>query len=158
MKRIMFLLSVIVLFIACENDLSRVVGVHDKINFEKFKNQELDKSYKNLLNPNNTAEEEYKAVINSWKEYHTKVSSILQENNFSWGIKDPSVTIFNKIYFNKKGKVNHILVNVKNEKISNETKSAYVSLLKNHINELSINLKRANQFAQCGKIKYKNYE
>ncbi|SNR14819.1 hypothetical protein [Tenacibaculum jejuense] len=151
-------MSVIALFIACENSLNRVVGVHDKINFEKFKNQELDKSYKNLLNPNNTTEEEYKAIINSWKEYHTKVSSILQENNFSWGVKDPSVTIFNKIYFNKEGKVNHILVNVKNEKVSNEVKSAYVTLLKNHINELSINLKRGNQFAQCGKIKYKNYE
>ncbi len=158
MKKYVLLCFVLLLVVSCNTKESKVVGFHDKVVFSDFKKLSLDDSYKNLLNPNVSIKEEYPKVINSWKEFHKKVNIILKNNDFSWNVPDSIITVVNKIYFNANGEVNYFFVNIRNENISKKTKDVYVQLLTDNLKELSINLKRAEQFAQCGKVKYQNYE
>ncbi|MFY7669579.1 hypothetical protein ACOSP6_00690 [Tenacibaculum sp. MEBiC06402] len=158
MKKCLGLFVLFLSFFSCKKEKNRVVGFHDSVAISSLQKLQLDDSYINLLNPSFSKKEEYQAIIKSWSNFHNNVNEILTENEFSWGVPDSSITVVNKIYFTKNGKVNNFLVNIKNENVTLETKNEYVKLLNNNLNKLSIDLKRDKQFAQCGKVKYKNYE
>lgn len=160
MKKYLGVFGLLFMFCSCSKDEEkfRVVGFHDRTNFEKFKELKLDDSYVNLLNPMFSKKEEFKDVLKSWGDFHNKVNEVLVANDFSWEIPDSSITVVNRIYFNKDGGVNYFLVNVRNDNVSDEVKNKYITLLNTHLDELSIELKREDKFAQCGKVKYKNYE
>ena len=143
---------------SCFKEKKQVFGIHDKIKFEEFKKLNLDDSHVNLLNPKFSTKQEYTTIINSWRAFHQKVNTILSDNNFTWEIPDSTITVFNKIYFSKNGDVNYFLVNIINEKVTDSTKNIYIKLLENNLDKLNIDVVRENQFAQCGKVKYKNYE
>ncbi|CAM1345071.1 hypothetical protein [Tenacibaculum amylolyticum] len=158
MKKMVFYIYVCVGLCACNQTDMQVTSVHDKTAFEKFKKLDLDATYQNLLNPDFSTKEQYTEVVNSWRGFHEKVNTILQTNKFSWEVAKPTITVVNKIYFDKNGNIDHFLVNIKNPDISDEVKESYRKLLAENIDKLSINLKRKEQFAQCGKVKYQNYE
>lgn len=159
MKKYVLLIPVFLWILSCtNNEKGSVVGFHDKIAFNDFKKLLLDETHKNLLNPNVSNKEEYPTIINSWKNFHGKVNAILKDNRFTWNVPDSTITVVNKIYFNANGEVNHFFVNIRNKNIDKETKDLYVQLLTDNLKELSIDLKREEQFAQCGKVKYQNYE
>ncbi len=158
MKQVIFFLMLIFVFQSCEKKKDRVVSVHENVKFEELKQLNLDKAYDNLLNPNLSTDEEYTKILSSWQKFHAKVNTVLKENGFSWDAKTPSVTIVNKVYFNSEGKVNYLIANILNDVVTKAKKDEYVKLLSKNINKLSIDLKRDHQFAQCGKVKYKNHE
>lgn len=159
MKKIILSLIIIVSCFACDpKESPMVVGVHDIIQFERFKKKGLDTQFDNLLNPKFSTKEVYAEVVNSWRGFHTNVQKVLKEYKFDWKVDDTAITIVNKIYFNKNGTIKYYLVNIKNDAISNETKDQFVKLLEENLSKLSIGLQRDQQFSQCGKIKYKNYE
>ncbi|AUC14107.1 hypothetical protein BTO06_02550 [Tenacibaculum sp. SZ-18] len=160
MEKYLGVFIVLIVLYSCSKDKeqSRVIGVHNRPDFEELKELKLDDYYVNLLNPKFSKKEDFKGVLKSWGDFHNKVNEVLVANDFSWEIPDSSITVVNKIYFNKYGKVNYFLVNVRNENVTNEVKNKYISLLNSHLDELSIELKREGQFSQCGKVKYKNYE
>ena len=158
MKKFLGVIVVFITLFSCKQEKGSVVSLHNLTEYEKIKKLQLDDSYINLLNPSLSDKEEYETILKSWSSFHNKVNDVLTKNNFSWGVADSSITVVNKIYFKKDGTINYFLVNIKNEHVSDETKNTYVSLLKNNLDKLTIDLTRDNQFAQCGKVKYKNYE
>lgn len=158
MKKMVFYICMCVGLYACNQTNNQITSVHDKVAFEKFKKLGLDETHQNLLNPNFSTKEQYIQVIDSWRSFHEKVNEILQSNKFSWGVAKLSVTVVNKIYFDKNGNVNHFLVNITDPDVSDKVKEHYRKLLADNLDKLSINLKREEQFAQCGKVKYQNYE
>jgi hypothetical protein len=158
MKKYLGLFVLLLSVFSCKKEESRVVGFHDSVAIINLQKLKLDESYVNLLNPNFSKKEEYQTIIKSWSKFHNKVNEMLIENKFSWGVPDSAITVVNKIYFTKNGDINNFLVNIKNENVSMDTKTEYVKLLNDNLKKLSIDLKRDKQFAQCGKVKYKNYE
>ncbi|CAM1360664.1 conserved hypothetical protein [Tenacibaculum sediminilitoris] len=157
MKRGLLICLLFVLFSCNKENKGIVVNLQDKIAFDEIKKLELDTKYKNLLNPEFTADEEYEEVRKSWINFHKQVGEILKENDFEWEIKGNSIIILNKIYFNKNGEVDYMVFKVMNENVTDGKKEAYEKLLSENITKLKIDLKRKEKYAQCGKIKYLNH-
>ncbi len=155
-KRLLVFFLIIFIFSCSKENEGAVVNLQSEAAINKVKKLDLDTKYKNLLNPEFTTDEEYKEVTKSWGDFHKQVGKILKENDFDWGIKDSSVKILNKIYFNKDGEVNYIIFRVMNENVTYDKKEAYEKLLSENITKLKIDLKRNEKFAQCGNVKYLN--
>lgn len=65
---------------------------HDLLEYNKLK---LDESHPNLLNPN-VSKSDYNLVKKSWISLHQNIGEYLSDNEFKWGVKDSSITIFHK--------------------------------------------------------------
>ena len=156
MKKLLLVCLIMVLFSCNKENEGVVVNLQNEVANNKIKKLNLDTKYKNLLNPEFTTDEEYKEVTKSWGDFHKQVGKILKENDFDWGIKDSSVKILNKIYFNKDGEVNYIVFKVINENVTSSKKREYEQLLTENITKLKIDLTRKEKFAQCGNVKYLN--
>ncbi|REH46472.1 hypothetical protein C7448_10732 [Tenacibaculum gallaicum] len=156
MKKLLLVCSLIVLFSCNKENEGEVVNLQNEAAINKVKKLDLDTKYKNLLNPEFTTDEEYKEVTKSWGDFHKQVGKILKDNDFDWGIKDSSVKILNKIYFNKDGEVNYMVFKVMNENVTSSKKREYEQLLTENITKLKIDLTRKEKFAQCGNVKYLN--
>lgn len=157
MKNFFTLVVLLICFVSCVNEHNnRVYNLDDKEQSEKAKQLKLDDAYANLLNPQ-VSKDEFKAVYGSWSDFHKEIGEYIKQENFNWGVADSTITLVNKIYFDKEGKVEHFLFKVWNEKVSNDKKAEYQLLLNKFIENSGVNLKRDKQFAQCGKVKYINY-
>ena len=62
----------------------KVIDFDNKLAFNDFSKLNLDDKCVNLLDPKNTSEAERESVINSWSNFHKKVSKFLQEEKFDW--------------------------------------------------------------------------
>jgi len=156
MKKLLLVCLLMVLFSCNKENEGVVVNLQNEVANNKIKKLNLDTKYKNLLNPEFTTDEEYKEVTKSWGDFHKQVGKILKENDFDWGIKDSSVKILNKIYFNKGGEVNYMVFKVINENVTSSKKREYEQLLTENLTKLKIDLTRKEKFAQCGNVKYLN--
>lgn len=161
MKKVVFICLLLSL-ISCKNSEKNikgvVVGSQNTEKFAEIKKLNLNDSYNNLLNPKFSSEEDYKEVLKTWNDFHQQVGKIVKENNFDWGTKDSSVVVFNRIYFNKKGEVDYYTFKIGNKNVSKAKRIEYEKLLSENISKVKIDLKRDVQYAQCGKVRYKNYE
>lgn len=154
-------------FISCKNKPSNeaalapkqpiVISFNNKAVFNKFKTLNLDSTYTNLLDPRNVSPSEYQEVTAAWSDFHNKVNNYLYEIDFKWEVTDSAITVFNKIYFDKNGAVDYYAFKVLNPGVSEEKQIEFEKILKQFSKEKTLNLKRDNQFAQCGKTKYINY-
>ena len=117
----------------------------------------LDSTYTNLLNPRNVSESEYKIVAESWSEFHKKVSQFIKEENFKCEVSDSTITILNRIYFDKSGTIDYYTFKIRNTSVSAEKRAEYEKVLQKFSKEVKLDLKRTEKYAQCGKIKYLNY-
>ena len=134
-----------------------VISFDDKPAFADFTKLNLDDKCVNLLDPRNTPAAERESVVNAWSTFHKKVNTYLTEQNFSWEVPDSTIRIYNRIYFDKNGNVNYYVFNINTPSVSEAKKAEFQRLLKMFSKDVQLGLKREEQYAQCGSIKYLNY-
>lgn len=135
----------------------KIVSGNNEIAYNEIKKMNLNSTYTNLLDPRNVSESEYKIVVESWSEFHKKISKFIKEENFKWEVPDSTITIYNRIYFDKNGTIDYYTFKIKNPSISAEKRAEYEKVLQKFSKEVKLDLKRSEQYAQCGKTKYRNY-
>jgi hypothetical protein len=135
----------------------KIVNGINEIAYNKIKKMNLDSTYTDLLDRRNVSESEYKIVVESWYEFHKKVSQFIKKENFKWEVPDSTITILNRIYFDKSGTIDYYLFRIRNASVSAEKQTEYQKVLQKFSEEVTLNLKRVEKYAQCGKIKYLNY-
>ena len=135
----------------------KVVNFDNKLAFQEFSKMNLDSTYINLLDPRNVSESEHKSVIKSWTEFHQKVSKFIKEENFKWEVPDSTISVLNRIYFDKNGNIDYYAFKILNPSIAAEKQSEFENILEKFSKEIKLDLKRDEQYAQCGKTKYLNY-
>ena len=140
-----------------ENSEPQIVNFDDKVAFNSFSELNLDDTCVNLLDPRNTSESERTSVVNSWSNFHKKVTTFLKEENFEWEVPDSTITIYNRIYFHKNGTINYYVFNINNPSISEEKKAEFEKVLLKFSEEIRLDLQKDEPFSQCGKTKYINY-
>lgn len=134
----------------------KVVSGNNVIAYNELKKMNLDSAYTNLLDPRNVTESEYKIVTASWSEFHKKASQFIKEENFKWEVPDSTITILNRIYFDKNGTIDYYIFKIRNSSVSAEKRDEYEKVLQKFSKEVKLDLKRDEKYAQCGKIKYMN--
>ena len=117
----------------------------------------LDHTYTNLLDPRNVAPEEYQAITASWAAFHKKVDKYLKATDFKWNVPDSTISIVNRIYFDKNGAIEYYMFRVINPSVPAEKRAEFEAVLQEFSKEVQLDLSRDEQFAQCGKTKYVNY-
>jgi hypothetical protein len=135
----------------------KIVNGINEIAYNEIKKMNLDSTYTDLLDRRNVSESEYKIVVESWYEFHKKVSQFIKKENFKWEVPDSTITILNRIYFDKSGTIDYYLFRIRNASVSAEKQTEYQKVLQKFSEEVTLNLKRVEKYAQCGKIKYLNY-
>ncbi|MCA0131712.1 hypothetical protein [Winogradskyella alexanderae] len=161
------LIGLMLLTLACKQNSSEdktentkepnIINFDDKLAFADFSKLNLDEKCVNLLDPRNTSKTERERVIKSWSNFHKKINKFMKEEGFSWEVPDSTISIYNRIYFDKNGTVNYYVFNINNPSISELKKAEFKNVLSKFSKEVHIELQRAGQFAQCGKTKYLNY-
>ena len=135
----------------------KVIDFDNKLAFNDFSKLNLDDKCVNLLDPKNTSEAERESVINSWSNFHKKVSKFLLEEKFDWEVPDSTISIYNRIYFDKNGNINYYVFNINNPSISEGKKAEFETVLAKFSKSVQLELQRDQAFSQCGKTKYLNY-
>jgi hypothetical protein len=135
----------------------KIVNGINEIAYNEIKKMNLDSTYTDLLDRRNVSESEYKIVVESWYEFHKKVSQFIKKENFKWEVPDSTITILNRIYFDKSGTIDYYLFRIRNASVSAEKQTEYQKVLQKFSEEVTLDLKRVEKYAQCGKIKYLNY-
>lgn len=134
-----------------------VVNGDDDVAIRQLQNRNLDSVYMNLLNPKNVSDSEYNAVSDSWIEFHKQVSQFIDKENFKWEVPDSTITIMNRIYFDKNGTIDYYAFKVMNPSVSLNKRAEYEKILQKFSRDVKINLQREENYAQCGNIIYLNY-
>jgi hypothetical protein len=134
-----------------------VVNADNKLAFTEFGKLNLDSIYTNLLDPKNVSETEYKVVMDPWSEFHKKVYTFIKAENFKWEVPDSTISIVNKIYFDKNGTIDYYAFKILNPSIPSEKRVEFEKVLEKFSKKIMLDLKRDEQYAQCGKTKYLNY-
>jgi hypothetical protein len=65
--------------------------------------------------------------------------------------------MFSKIYFDKNGKVEYYVFNIKNASVTEDKKEQFRKVLSKFSKNIKLDIQREKAFAQCGKISYSNY-
>ncbi len=161
------IICLITAFVSCGNSSTefglrdktnpKVINFDNKTEFNDYRKLNLDSLYPNLLNPSKSSEKEFKAVVKSWGEFHQKVSSFMKDEDFNWSVKDSTISIVNKIYFNKNGTIDYFFFRILNPSIPDSKKIEFESVLQKFSKSIRMNLARDSKYAQCGKTKYINY-
>ena len=79
------------------------------------------------------------------------LAGYLKQNNFKW---EKQVRCFNRIYFDKRGKVDYFLYNFPKDEIAADKEKEFVRLLGLFIKDHQFSLTAKEPFAQCSPIKY----
>lgn len=133
-----------------------LINFDNEFDMTKYEVLNLDSTYLNLLDPKNVSQEELNEVYHSWTEFHQSVIFFINENNFKWGVQDSTISIINKIYFNKGGTIDYYGFKILNKSVTEEKKEEFKDILKSFSKSVKIDLERKDNFAQCGKTKYLN--
>jgi hypothetical protein len=118
----------------------------------------LDSIYSSALHDDST-----KAVFHGKeKEFYagyvsmlTELNSFLKKNDFFWSKK---TRCFNRIYFNKEGKIDYFLFNFYPNQIEIEQESKFENLVSEFISTYQFPLTANRKFAQCSPVTYINSE
>lgn len=159
------LILLIIGFISCKQTSKetviiiepKVVSGNDKTAYNALKIMNLDSTYTNLLDPKNVTEDEYQIVSKSWSEFHKELSQFIKNENFKWEVPDSTITIMNRIYFDKNGTIDYYTFKIKNSSVTDEKIVEYEKVLQKFSRDVKLDLKRTENYAQCGKIKYTNF-
>ena len=135
----------------------RVVNFDNKIAFNDMQALDLDSTYLNLLDPRYSDASEYEPIIKSWTDFHQKVSQFMEEESFKWEVTDSTISIVNRIYFDKNGNIEHYFFRVLTPSITTKKRAEFEKVLQKFSKNTKIDLSRESPFAQCGKTKYLNY-
>lgn len=157
---------IISLFLNCKNTdgkkdtfaLNRqVISIENDSLVEISKKLNLDSVYPNLLDPRISKRADFDRVFELWTSFHQRVNKYIKEQNFKWEVKDSFISVTNKLYFDKTGKVDYYFYRIDNPGVSEEKKKEYEKVLESFVKNVQIDLAMDNKFGQCGKIKYLNY-
>ncbi len=132
-----------------------VFDFDDKQKLSIYNKLNLDETHPNLLNPQ-ISKSDYNSVMKSWIDLHQRIGQYLSENEFTWGVKDNSITIVQKIYFKNNGVIQNYFFKVLNKDVTKEKKEQFANLVSTFAKDNQIEFKRDGDFAQCGKTKYLN--
>ena len=116
----------------------------------------LDSLYKSAIHSNEKmavfkSEKEQLELKKAYQSLIFDLSKFLSKSNFKWG---KTTRCFNRIYFNKNGKIDYFLFNFPEGEIANEKEKEFSRLLNIFIKKKKIQLKAKEKFAQCCPIKY----
>jgi len=152
-------ISVIIEIISCkgknENKKVRVFNFDNKIELYEYNKLKLNETHPNLLNPE-ISKSEYSTIAQSWINLNQNIGKYLSNKKFTWGVKDSTITVIQKFYFNKEGEITNYFFRLKNKNISKEKKEQFANLISDFAKDNKINLKKDKSFAQCGNAKYIN--
>lgn len=132
-----------------------VFNFDNKNELSAYNSMNLDDTHPNLLNPK-ISDSDFNSVKESWVDLHKRIGKHLTANNFEWGIKDETVTILQKIYFNRNGEIENYFFRVLNQNVTLEKKKKFAELIAAFASNNQIEFKSDKSFAQCGKTKYLN--
>jgi len=133
----------------------RVFNFDNKIELSEFNKLKLNETHPNLLNPE-ISKSEYNTIAKSWIDLNQNIGKYLSNKKFTWGVKDSTITVIQKFYFNKDGEIKTYFFRLKNKNISKEKKEQFSNLITDFAKDNKINIKKDKSFAQCGKAKYMN--
>lgn len=88
--------------------------------------------------------EAYRNLLQNFGKYLTK-------NEFFW---DKTTMCFNRIYFDKNGKIDYFLYNFRPNQISEKREEEFKRLLNNFIQDYMFPLSAKVNFAQCSPVNY----
>jgi hypothetical protein len=114
----------------------------------------LDSTYKSGIHSDTslavfkTNESEY---IDAYKSLLKDLNKYLKENNFLW---KKTTRGFNRIYFNKDGKIDYFLYNFRPDQLTREQEQKFAELLSKFIEMYQFPLKASTGFAQCSPVSY----
>ncbi len=132
-----------------------VFNFDNKQELAEYNRINLDDTHPNLLNPQ-ISKSDYNVVMESWTDLHQRIGAYLSKNEFNWEVKDSSISIVQKIYFNPNGEIENYFFNVLNENVTKEKKEQFADLISTFAKDNRIDFKRDENYAQCGKINYPN--
>ena len=134
---------------------AKVFNFDNKTELSQFNKLNLDETHPNLLNPQ-ISKTDYNSVVDSWKDLHQNIGKYLSDKKFTWNVKDSTITIIQKFYFNKDGKIENYFFRIKNKDVSKEKKEQFANLISDFTKSNKIGFIKDKSFAQCGKAKYLN--
>ena len=162
MKNKLLILLVLLIYVGCSQNEKRndykilvfnLIEKNERIKAD-FLKMNLDANHPNLLSPN-ISKNDLAMVYKSWTKLHSELNDFLNEKGFSWGVSSEKIKLFNKIYFNKNGKVKVYAFRIF-DPISDETVIEYKKLVKLFFKDTKISINKKADFAQCGKISLPN--
>jgi len=116
--------------------------------------RQLDSIYKSGIHSDTslavfkTNQQEY---IDAYQHLLKELGSYLQKNDFSW----PQTTKgFNRIYFDKSGKIDYFLYNFRPGQLTSEQEKRFGELLGQFIATYRFPLSASVKFAQCSPVTY----
>lgn len=133
----------------------KVFNVDNREEMAQFDKLNMDKTHPNMLDPRNSKSENEK-IKASWIDLHQSIGNYLAENNFSWGVEDQAIKMFQKIYFEPNGQLKTYTFKIVNRSISAEKKEEFGNLIAGFAKTHKVNYSMDKPFAQCGKTSYQN--
>lgn len=129
------------------------------INFKNADELKIDIAYLDSIYPSGfrvdtslavfkTNPEEY---YQAWIKFNQELGKFLSANGFYW---EETTKGFNRIYFNKDGRIDYWLFNINEGQISNEKEEQFELLLNKFAAEHKFSLSADVGFAQCGGAQY----
>lgn len=89
--------------------------------------------------------------IQSYQKMLQELGTFLKQNNFKWG---KQTRCFNRIYFNKNGKVDYFVYKFSQGELTEEKEKQFQDLLLQFLQSYSFPLKSSSGFAQCSPVRY----
>lgn len=89
--------------------------------------------------------------INAYQKTLQDLGKYLKTNKFSW---EKQTKCFNRIYFNKSGRIDYFLYNFSKGEITLEKEKQFDALLNQFIEEYKFPMTSKTGFAQCSPVKY----
>lgn len=116
--------------------------------------EKLDNIYKSGIHVEpdlgvfNDSREAYTAA---YQQLLQDLGRFLQKNDFSWKSRTKA---FNRIYFDKSGKIDYFLFNFRPGQLSKEDEATFQELLNTFIAGYQFSLSASEGFAQCSPVSY----
>lgn len=116
--------------------------------------EELDRNYASALHADTTQAafgEREKEFVEAYGKLLADLSDFLKENNFFWG---KTTRCFNRIYFNKDGRIDYFLFNFNPGQLSRKKEKQFERLVGLFILHYQFPMTCETRFAQCSPVKY----
>ena len=114
----------------------------------------LDSLYASGINSDTTLgvfKNEQEEYIKSYQNLLQDLGKYLKKNNFDW---DKPVKGFNRIYFDKSGKIDYFLYNFGPDQLTIKQENRFGELLNGFILEYRFQLSADKNFSQCSRVTY----
>lgn len=118
-----------------------------------FSVSNLDKKYVDAVNANPDSalfNDKSGEFIQSWQAMLQDLGSYLQDHDFVW---EKQTGCFNKVYFNKDGKIDYFLYNL-NPQLDETQAEKFRTLLQAFIETYQLPVQADKKFTQCGRSMY----